>query len=77
MIVQKNNISYYYDPIADSLNLYLGRAEKIYSNEECKGVYFIRDEITDNLIGVEILYYSTRNKLKLKETIPVEFDFVI
>lgn len=78
MIVQRNNnISYYYDPIADSLNFYLDKANRVYSTEEDKGIYFIRDEMTDKLIGVEILFYSSRNKIKLKDRVPVNFDFTI
>jgi hypothetical protein len=74
MIQQSNNIKCYYNSRFDTLNLYLGKAKEFYSEED-SGIYFIRDESTDELIGIEIMYYSKRSEDFLKKKIPVNFDF--
>lgn len=66
-----NNIDYYYDSFFDTLNIYLGKAESFYSEEEVRGVFFIKDEETDVLIGIEILDYIRRtDKEIIKNLLP-------
>jgi diguanylate cyclase (GGDEF)-like protein/putative nucleotidyltransferase with HDIG domain len=50
MILQKNNLKYYYDKIYDTLNLYISKANSFYSEEEFSGVFFIKDEENQNEI---------------------------
>lgn len=75
MIQQINNIKYYYDSSYDSLNIYLGRALKFYSCESNSGIYLIKEENSDRLIGVEILDFSLQDVALLKKSIPIKFDY--
>ena len=71
MIQQINNINYYYD----SSYVYLGRAHKFYSSESNSGIYLIKEEDSDRLIGVEILDFSLQDIAILKKSIPIKFDY--
>lgn len=71
----KDNISYRYDPKFDTLNVYLGKAENFYSDEHETGIFFIRNEFDDSIIGVEILYFSKRDKERLNKDFQFNFNF--
>lgn len=68
--ILNNNVKYYYDSSFDTINIYLGRASDFYSEEEIRGVYFIRNEVNEELIGIEILNYSKINKEKISLLLP-------
>lgn len=72
---QQNEIRHHYNPNSDTLNLYIGRASSFYSDEAINGVFIIRDEDTDDVIGVEIMDFSRRNKDRLKQLVPIYFDY--
>jgi uncharacterized protein YuzE len=77
MILQKNNLEYYYDKIYDTLNLYIGKANSFYSEEEYNGVFFIKDEETDKIIGYEVMDFSKRNLELLKNRINIDLSSIV
>lgn len=74
MIPAEKQYKYVYNPRFDSLNIYLGHAQSFYSDEEDYGIYKIYNEETDDLIGIEILYYSRRSDEVLNKVVPFNFN---
>lgn len=66
--------TYNYNAQTDSLMIYLGTAIRFYSEEPSTGIYTIHDEETEDLIGIEILYYSARHLGRLAQLFPM-LDF--
>lgn len=76
-MMQQKGIDYIYDSANDCLNIYLATARRFYSDEEQRGIYKIYNEETDDLIGVEIMYYSVRNKAQLSKMLPnIDFSHI-
>lgn len=75
MTLVQNKIEYYYDPTYDTLNIYLGKSYRFNSIENYPGIFFIYDEDTNNLIGLEILDFSHKSKIWLNNNIRIGFDF--
>lgn len=76
-MMQQKKVNYIYDPATDCLNVYLATATHFYSDEEQKGIYKIYNEETDDLIGIEIMYYSVRNKEQLSTLFPnIDFESI-
>ncbi len=73
-MIRQNNIHYYYDSIHDSLLVYWGQAKKVYYSGFSPGVYLIKEEDSDRLIGIEVLDLSSQNIAVLEKSIPTEID---
>lgn len=73
--------NYFYSPTYDTLNLYIGKARSFSAEENDKGIYIIRDDDTDEIIGIEIIDFSKRNRShiidKLPKTLPLEINSFI
>ena len=74
-MIRQNNIHYYYDFVHDSLLVYWGQAQKVYYSGSSPGVYLVKEEDSDRLIGIEVLDLSSQNIAVLEKSIPTEIDF--
>ena len=66
-MMRPNELKYHYNPDFDTLNIYLDKGKFVYSDEEYAGIYILRDEKDDHLVGIEILDFSQRNRDGLRE----------
>lgn len=76
MIQPKEN-KYYYDPLYDTLTIYLNKETNFYSEEEFSGIYIMYSEENDTVIGAEILYFKSRNNKLLSKRLPKEIMNIV
>ena len=74
-MIRQNNVRYYYDFIHDSLLVYWAQAQKVYYSGSSPGVYLVKEEDSDRLIGIEILDLSSQDRVMLEKSIPTKIDF--
>lgn len=70
----KGKLNLYYDDEGDYLEVTVGEPEAIYGEELGNGVTLMRDEESDEVVGVTILRFRERSKSLQDVSIHLPFD---
>ncbi len=72
----KGKMNIYYDEESDYLEIFVGEPRPDYGDEIADGVTLLKDEKTEEIIGVGILSFKkrTKNLEELKIDLPVKFE---
>lgn len=76
-MIQPRENKYYYDPLYDTLTIYLDKETNFYAEEEFSGIYIMYSEKNDVVVGAEILYFKSRNSKLLSERLPKEIMSIV
>ncbi|WP_297430608.1 hypothetical protein [Clostridium sp.] len=73
--VPQASLLYKYNEKYDILDVYIDKIVPVISDEIYTGVYDYFDENTEELVGISIMDYTTRNKEFLKNILPFDINF--